>query len=318
MEVLAHGDSEERRDLPFRPRVLRLGSTGPPEVSEPCKAQVPVVLRLRQNTSTYQTSAPNFFDEGTGGPDLPDDPVLEADKKRSKKHGEALTSLSTSSSPIESSSTVPGSIVSLRARSPMGVIRRNLEVRRLQGGTATATATVPVSSNKTATATVGGGGSSSSSTSSKGNLSMFSLSCDTPYYLQQDEWSCGYRNFQMLFGGLVMINEDSKWKPTDEESANSLTQSAETSLPSDFSQSAERSLPSDFGTLVMHAQRGFSSGTELEENPTVEDLQRQLERAWLQGFDPEGCEMFKPEGVLGTKKWIGNSLFFLGDEAAFY
>jgi len=139
----------------------------------------------------------------------------------------------------------------LRARSPMGVIRRSLECWKLRGG-------------------INGG---------LGNLSMFALSCDTPYYIQQDEWSCGYRNYQMLFGGLVMMNHYSKWKPPDEDLEGESS-----------ARNVQRSLQSDSGT---------------EENPTVEDLQKQLEGAWLEGFDPTGCKLFQPEGVLGTKKWIG-------------
>jgi hypothetical protein len=39
--------------------------------------------------------------------------------------------------------------------------------------------------------------------------------------------------------------------------------------------------------------------------PSVLETQMLVEQAWQAGFDPEGLEIFRPEGVRGNERWIG-------------
>lgn len=94
---------------------------------------------------------------------------------------------------------------------------------------------------------------------------------------QKDQWSCGFRNIQMLLSSLVPLL--STWHPYFQSLAHIYSQ---TTIPDHLLQ-GERSL------LIL---------------PSLTQLQQQLEACWKEGFDPSGADHFKGS-VVGRHSRIG-------------
>lgn len=90
------------------------------------------------------------------------------------------------------------------------------------------------------------------------------------HYRQGDKWSCGYRNLQMVLSSLLPL------------------------LPASHPYFAETS-----------SGNGGNGDTHSRMPPsTVLDIQLLLERAWKDGFDPEGAKHYQGK-IRGKSKWIG-------------
>ena len=95
------------------------------------------------------------------------------------------------------------------------------------------------------------------------------------HFQQSDQWSCGFRNVQMLLSALVP-------KLTDRRHPYYASLQ-------DVYQQAENVLAVESPPLVL---------------PSLEQLQQQLEECWGEGFDPKGSAHFGGK-VLGKKSLIG-------------
>ena len=45
--------------------------------------------------------------------------------------------------------------------------------------------------------------------------------------------------------------------------------------------------------------------------PSVLETQMLVEQPWQAGYDPEGLDIFRPEGVRNNERWIGEALYDL-------
>lgn len=97
------------------------------------------------------------------------------------------------------------------------------------------------------------------------------------HYQQGDKWSCGYRNLQMMLSSLLPL------------------------LPASHPYFAEASGGGSGSGGVASANGDMHSRMPPS---TVLDIQLLLERAWKEGFDPEGAKHYQGK-IRGKSKWIG-------------
>lgn len=94
------------------------------------------------------------------------------------------------------------------------------------------------------------------------------------HYRQGDKWSCGYRNLQMMLSSLLPL------------------------LPAGHPYFAGGGSGSD-------GDVNANGDTHSRMSPsTVLDIQLLLERAWKEGFDPEGAKHYQGK-IRGKSRWIG-------------
>ena len=125
--------------------------------------------------------------------------------------------------------------------------------------------------------------SSSSSSSQDQNLLLlpyYYYNHQPFHYLQHDNWSCGYRNLQMLLSSMM---------PT--------LQSQSTSSPSSFYTNTTTNATTTAATATVSSS--FSHGV-----PCIEEIQRTMELLWSQGYDIRNAEHHK-YALVGKKTWIG-------------
>lgn len=310
-ELVGRGGGEEtsgRQDPEgAEPRVMRLGLYSGGGEEMPGREQLhsmdePSVLRLARNSNVYlDTSDPEVdSDEDRGGGD--DQPP----HKRSKHHGVAETSsISTSSSDVpfrvpqgeseddEEEFNTHKILFTLSPMDRLGQLIREDQTR--EDGS-------PIDVHK--------------------------ICCSTPYFFQPDRWSCGYRNLQMLLGSLcvLQIDEEKHKHPSSGAVTAEEKSSRVRSLPLDLSdrilvlagvgegfvqcgQGAGRDGDSSriiARTAALRGGKGPNYGGGVV--PSVLELQMLVERAWDAGYDPEGSGIFRPQGVRGNERWIGEAV----------
>ncbi|CAB9529001.1 zinc finger with UFM1-specific peptidase domain [Seminavis robusta] len=96
---------------------------------------------------------------------------------------------------------------------------------------------------------------------------------------QTDKWSCGFRNTQMLLSALVPL------------------------LPP--SHPFFTAVAHIYGQVPDHVYTSnIATDTDLLVLPSLDQLQKEYERSWQEGFDPDGAKHFN-HTLVGRQSWIG-------------
>lgn len=208
------------------------GSTGR---ERRCSLDEPTVLRLARNSNSYFPDESDS-DEDTGGGDTP--PPANRPAKRFKHRGDAeISSLSTSSSDIPFR-VLPSTLQRvnsphdneelndahfLRTLSPIDRLHQIIrEDQSLEDGSA---------------------------------IETYRCCSATPYFVQPDRWSCGYRNLQMLLGSLRVLQIDGESNSTMSPDPSPSKAAAEENEEN----AKVRSLPADLSERIM-ALAGIGEG----------------------------------------------------------
>jgi hypothetical protein len=104
-------------------------------------------------------------------------------------------------------------------------------------------------------------------------LPTFLQSTSLIHVQQSDQWTCGYRNLQMLWTALQVLSSASSPASSSSSSSYSSVSSKTTAL------------------VELHI-------------PSQKVLEQALEYAWQSGYDVEGCRHYQGR-VQGKRKWIG-------------
>ena len=82
-------------------------------------------------------------------------------------------------------------------------------------------------------------------------------------------------------------------------------------------QPSENGIPRDKNTRIVAHSASLRGGYERTPSieggvvPSVLETQILVEQAWQAGYDPEGLDIFRPEGVRNNERWIGEALYDL-------
>lgn len=265
---------------PFSGKVLRLGAMPKPLLEESTQLDDHRVLRLG-----------GFDLLGLGGKkrslkDDPSDEVSEEDAQaesrapmKSKAVSEYINTPDVSVQAAETTWSFPRVVEILEYLSPVETIAANLK---------------------------------KAASSSNPGPEFFGLSGPTPYFAQSDEWSCGYRNIQMLLGSLLILQNAEKADDARrlQGAASATTDAAEECAPAakadgtadggGVADSTGSCIPVDLKAALVGVLGDFK-----EPVPSVKAIQALIEWSWANGFDSDGKKFFEPEGLNGTNSWIG-------------